>query len=409
LARTVLLMTAIATTPGARRLIALSIIARLPLTMVSIGLLLHAKHLTGSFAAAGAVDAAYAISLGLGAPLVGRAVDRRGQTAVLLVSSVAAAAMLAVVAALPVGTSLPALIVPACAIGCAMPPVGACLRALVPGLMPDAAAARAFYAIDATAVELTWITGPALAVTLGAAFSTGFALTVAAAVSTAGTAAFAAHPASRGWRPAATASPERSRPGRSPGLRTLILVMGPLGVVFSAVQVGVAAATAELGASGAAGPLLAVWGAGSLLGGLIATRTGGGARSAAGVSLLLGALTIGHLSLAVVATSTLGMAAVLLLAGATIAPTEASLYAIVDDVVPAGTLTESFSWLATAAAVGAALGAAAGGSLAASAGPVSAFALAGAAGVVAVMTSTLRGKTLPSAPAIPAYVIPGSA
>ena len=391
-------MNAIAATPGARRLITVSILARLPLTMVSIGLLLHAKHLTGSFAAAGAVDAAYAISLGLGAPLVGRAVDRSGQTAVLLASCAASAGMLGVVAALPVGTPLALLVAPACAIGCAMPPVGACLRALVPGLMPDATAARAFYAIDATAVELTWITGPALAVTLGTTVSTGFALAVAAAVALAGTAVFAAQPASRGWRPDAAAGHDRARPGRSPGLRTLILVMGALGVVFSAVQVGVAAATAELGAAGAAGPLLAVWGAGSLLGGLIATRLGGGARSAAGVSLLLAALTAGHLSLAVMAASTLGMAAVLLLAGATIAPTEASLYALVDDVVPAGTLTESFSWLATAAAVGAALGAAAGGSLAASAGPVSAFALAGAAGLVAVLSSTLRAGTLPGAP-----------
>ena len=65
-------MTTITAAPGARRLIALSTVARLPLTMVSIGLLLHAQHLTGSFAAAGAVDAAYAIALGLGAPLVGR-------------------------------------------------------------------------------------------------------------------------------------------------------------------------------------------------------------------------------------------------------------------------------------------------------------------------------------------------
>ena len=171
--------------------------------------------------------------------------------------------------------------------------------------------------------------------------------------------------------------------------------MGALGVVFSAVQVGVVAATSELGAAGAgSGPLLAVWGAGSLLGGLIATRMGGGARSAAGVSLLLAALTVGHASLAVVATSTLGMGVVLLLAGATIAPTEASVYAIVDGVAPAGTLTESFAWLATAAAVGEALGAAAGGSLVASAGPVSAFALAGAAGVVAVLSAALRGKTL---------------
>ena len=117
-----------------------------------------------------------------------------------------------------------------------------------------------------------------------------------------------------------------SAPLRSPGLLTLVLVMDCLGLVYSAVQVGITAATTDLGSAGAAGPLLALWGAGSLLGGVITTCVGGGARSAGGVSLLLLALTVGHLPLAAVATSTLGMGAVLLLAGATIAPTEASLY-----------------------------------------------------------------------------------
>lgn len=63
-----------------------------------------------------------------------------------------------------------------------------------------------------------------------------------------------------------------------------------------------------------------------------------------------------------------------------------------------GRLTESFSWLDTAAAAGAALGAA-GGSLTASFGPGVAFTLAGAAGLAAVLGATLRRKTLPGAPA----------
>jgi len=42
---------------SARRLLVISIVARLPLTTLSIGLLVHAQHLTGSFAAAGAVSA----------------------------------------------------------------------------------------------------------------------------------------------------------------------------------------------------------------------------------------------------------------------------------------------------------------------------------------------------------------
>jgi len=390
-------MHAITATPGARRLLGISIVARLPLTMLSIGFLLHARQLTGSYAAAGAVDAAYAIALALGGPLLGRVVDRRGQTALLLASSAMAAGLLGVVATLPVGAPLPLLLVLAGGIGASAPPLGACLRALVPGLMPDPAQARAFYAIDATALELTWITGPALAVTVGSAWTTGAALAAAGTMLLAGTLAFAAEPASRNWRPAPAGQQTRKSPGRSAGLRTLFAVMAAVGVVYSAVQIGIAAAVAALGTAAAAGPLLAIWGVGSMLGGLVATRLGGGARGAAGLALLLLALTVGHATLGAVATSTLGMAAVLLLAGTTIAPTEASVYAMVEQVAPAGTLTEAFAWLATATALGAALGAATGGSLVASLGPISAFGLAGGAGVLAVLAATLRQTTLPAA------------
>ena len=70
-----------------RPLIALSVVARLPLAMLSIALLVHAEHRTGSFAAAGAVTAAYAVALGIVGPLLGRVVDRRGQTGVLFGSA----------------------------------------------------------------------------------------------------------------------------------------------------------------------------------------------------------------------------------------------------------------------------------------------------------------------------------
>jgi predicted MFS family arabinose efflux permease len=247
------------------------------------------------------------------------------------------------------------------------------------------------------------VSGPTLAVALATGCSTGLAVGVGAAVLVIGTVGFAVQPASRDWRPEA-AAPRDQPPAaagstaatRSPGLWTLIIVTGALGLVFSAVQVGVAAATSELGTSGAAGPLLAVWGAGSFLGGLVATRGGGGARSARGLCVLLAALTVGHLTLTLVATSTVGMAVVLLLAGTTIAPTEATLYAKVDDVSVASRLTESFSWLATATAAGEALGAATGGWLAASAGPAAAFGVAGVAGVVALLVSVVRRHTLPA-------------
>lgn len=214
-------------------------------------------------------------------------------------------------------------------------------------------------------------------------WTTGIALAAAGVLLVVGTVAFAAQGPSRAWRGAA-----RGRGGSlaDPGVRTLVFVFVAVGVVFGAVEVGVAAA-----ASSAAGPLLGIWGAGSLVGGMVATRIGN-----ARLAVLLAALAVAHLALAA-AGSVLTLALVLCLAGATIAPTYASVYAMVERIAPAGTVTEAFAWLSTAVAIGAALGAALAGSVADSAGPPAVFLLAGAAGAIAVAVGALRAGTLQTA------------
>jgi MFS family permease len=396
--RSILLVSAIASTPGAARLFASSILARVPLAMLSIALLVHAERLTGSFAAAGIVTGAYAVSLGVVGPVLGQLVDSRGQTAILVASASASAALLAAIASMPAGAPLPALVALATAIGAATPPVGACLRTVLPAVLPDAGAVRAAYAVEATASELAWVSGPPLALGIGTLWSTGAALAVAGAVLMAGTVAFAVQPGSRAWRPASGGERLRGGSLRTPAMRTLVTVLVGVGVLFGGVEVAVAAATDALGSTAAAGPLLALWGAGSLLGGLVAVRLGG-ANGAAGLVLVLGALAAGHLALVPAAGSVVALAAVLLVAGAAIAPTYASVYAMVDHAAPEGTVTEAFAWLATAIAIGASAGAAAAGAVADSAGPSAAFALAGAAGAIALAAALLRSPTLPTATA----------
>jgi MFS family permease len=370
-------------------LFGLSIIARLPLPMLSIGLLVHAERLTGSFAAAGVVTAVFAAALGVGGTLLGRVVDRRGHTPVLLPAALIAGAALAATAALPAGASVASLIALAAVLGLTVPPVGACLRTLLPGLVGKGDVDAA-YATEATAVELTFVAGPPLVLLAGAAWSTGAALAAAAALLVAATVAFAAHPASRTWRPAPVSSRPRGGSLHSGGMRTLVLALVAVGVAFGAVEVSVAAAAEALGRTAAAGPLLGVWGAGSLIGGVVAARSGRGA----GLALWLAALAVGHLALAAATGSVIALAAVLTLAGATISPTYACVYAMVEDVAPAGTITEAFAWLGTAVAIGASVGAALAGTLADAAGPASTFLLAGAAGGIAAVVTLLRTHTL---------------
>jgi predicted MFS family arabinose efflux permease len=387
-------MHSIASSTRLRRLFATSILARLPLAMLSIGLLVHAQHLTGSFAAAGVVTGVYAIALGVGGPLLGQLVDRRGQTSVLLVSATVAAGLLVAIAVQPMGASLAVLLPLAAGIGLAEPPVGACLRTQLPALLSDPSAVRAAYALEASVVELTFIFGPPLALGIGALWSTGAALAAGGIVLLLATTAFAAQPASRNWRPA----PAGRRPGggslRAPAMRTLVIVLVAVGVLLGADEVAVVAAAKTLDGTTAAAPLLALWGVGSFAGGLLAARLGGGARTAAGLALVLGALSLGHLALIPAAGSIVALGGVLVLAGAAIAPTEATIYAMVDHATPAATMTEAFAWLATAMAVGGAVGAASAGLLVDRAGPTAGFALAGGAGGLAVLITMLRSRTL---------------
>src|SRR4051794_40960427 len=161
---------------AARRVLASSVVARIPAAMLSIALLVHVQRLTGSYGAAGLATGAYGIAVGIGGPLLGRLADRRGQRGVLLAGGAATALQLVALAVLPAAAPAVLLVVLSAGIGFTRPPVGPCLRAALPALMTDAGAARRLYAIEATATELTFIAGPSLALAVTVAWSTRVAL-----------------------------------------------------------------------------------------------------------------------------------------------------------------------------------------------------------------------------------------
>jgi predicted MFS family arabinose efflux permease len=380
---------------GLPALLGSSIIARLPLAMFSIALLVHARQLSGSFAVAGAASGAYAIASAVSAPALGRLVDRYGQARVLILGALLTASSLLADGVLPRGAPAALLVLLAATTGAATPPLAACVRSLLPAVVKDTTRLPAMFAFESTILELTFILGPPLALGIGSIWSTGAALILAGLLMLAGTLAFAAHPASRQARPAGARRP-RGGALRSPALRTLILVLLALGAVFGATDVGVIAATQTLGNATWAGPLLGIWGIGSLVGGLAATRKGG-ARSARAVTALLLALAAAHTALILTTGSLILMGATIFMAGTTIAPSVASLYAMADCAATSGTRAEAFSWLVTASSTGAALGSGAAGALAQSAGPTGAFAVVAAAGAFAALVTLTRTRSLPAA------------
>jgi len=376
-----------------RRLFVLAVAARLPHGMLTIAVLIHIASATGSYAVAGACTGVLAISQAAGGPATGRLVDRHGQTVVLTVCILGCSTGLVATALTDGGTAW--FVLWAAVIGGCAPPVGPCLRALVPGLVLDPDAQRRVYAADAAATEITWVAGPVLTFGTAGLAGPGSSLMMAAAVLLVAGTAFAACPASRRWRPAggATASGGAMR---SAPLRILVVALVGVGVLFGATEVAITAGTETAGSPYAAGPLLGTWGLGSLLGGVVAARRGGGARTTCGLALLLVILAAGHAVLAVALDRWLLVGLLMAVAGSMIAPVLATAYGLVDRIAPAGTTTEAFAWLGTATAVGTAAGAALAGALAEAGGAGAGFLLAGAAALLAAAVVARRLRMAPN-------------
>lgn len=346
-----------------RRLVLSGLVARLPIGMVGLALLLLVRENGGSYGAAGAVSGSFFVASALGAPIAGRLVDRRGQTRILLQRALLFPALLLGACALALlDAPLAALAGLAAAAGALLPPVGASLRSLWPRLFPDAERRAAAYALEASLQEIFFVVGPLLVALLTALASPVLALAVAAIAGGAGTALVAMSEPVRAWRP----DDERHAVSalgalESPGVRTIILLAGCLGLGFGGTEVGMPAFAEDHGGAALGSIPLALFAGGSLVGGLVA-----GARTTAHPLRLLRLATVllvGGVALPLLAVSLETMALLAFLAGLPIAPAVMAAYGLIDSVARRGTAAEAFAWISTAVGLGLAAGTAVGGAL----------------------------------------------
>jgi MFS family permease len=379
-------------TPGVPRLLGSAVLGRMPIGMAGLAIVLLVRQAGGSYATAGLVAGSYAISLGLTAPLLGRLIDRVGQTRVLLASAgVSAAAFVALAVAAEAGSRalLPVL---AALAGASLPPVAACLRALWSELLGRGDELQAAFAVEAIVQELIFVTGPPLVALLAALFAPAAAMLGIAVLLLAGIAVFASAPASRAWRTQGRAA-DWAGPLRSPGIRSVLTCIVVLAAAFGAVEVAVPAAAERLGSRTLAGPLLALWAVGSMAGGLAFGGRGAGRPPERRLVAMLGLVAAGIALLALV-SGRLQLGAGMVAAGLGIAPAIACLYLLVDRLAPQGTVTEAFTWVNSAFGTGIAAGNASGGALVHRAGTDAVFLLAAAAVVAAALLARVRRAAL---------------
>jgi MFS family permease len=361
------------------------LVARLPISMVGLGIVLLAEHETGSYAFAGAVSATALIANAGFAVPQGRLLDRHGQARVLpllitLWGVGLAAGMLSLTADWPVWTTY-AL---AAVAGASLPSVGTCVRARWSHCLKDEPdALHTAFSFEAVADEAVFLLGPIVVTMLATAVHPVAGLSAALAFGLVGTYVFAGLRSTEPpVHPLPAAGAQRSAmPWLAVGALTVLTFA--LGVLFGAAEVSTVAFSEEQGQQGAAGFLLAIWALGSLIAGLVSGAISW--RQGALVRLRWGALGMAAamVPLALVPSIPL-MALVLLIGGFAISPTLIAAMSLAQQVLPEARLTEGMMLLQTGIALGLAPGAALAGVVIEESGASAAYLVSLGGGVLAL-------------------------
>ena len=372
-------------TPGVGRIIAAQLTARFPNGMVSLGVLLHVEHATGSYGAAGLVLAATSIGQAVSGPVTSRWMGRWGMRPVLtLTMLVCAASVLGLALSPPV---LPLLMMLGALAGLSTPPVQSAVRTIYPKLV-SARQLTPLFSLDASLQEIIWILAPVLITFVSTQIGTVTGLLVVVAILLGGGTWF-------------ILSPEVGRVRIPPSRRAFGKVLARPAVLLAtvtgflligacaAVEAGVVATFSHGGLE--AGLVLAVFSIGSLVGGLASGRISIGRWA---MTRRFAIVAVG-LSLTMLSLNVWWIGGTLFLAGIGVAPALAVMFAMTTASVKFSDTAEAFGWVGTGQLIGAAAGSAVAGFLIDGVGPAGAYWAATAFAAAGLIVSAVFVRGFP--------------
>ncbi|WP_431901081.1 MFS transporter [Micromonospora chalcea] len=379
--------------PGVRSLLLVSVLARVPLTATGVTLTFYVVlDLGRGYGAAGLVGAASTIGAAVGAPLLGRLIDRRGLRPVLVLTTVAEALFWSAAPTLPYPVLLPAAFLA----GLLALPIFSMIRQSIAALVP-AEKRRPAYALDSMAMELSFMVGPALAVALATAVTPRLTLwAVGAGIVGSGICFWLLNPPVR-------AADEQTGPQRpvhrrewlTPRLLAVLAVSLAATLVLGGTDVAVVAVLRSGGEVGWTGVVLAAWAVASLVGGFAY----GAVRRSFSPLALVAVLSLATIPVGLGGSHWWLLCLALIPAGALCAPTLASTSDAVSRLAPPSVRGVAMGLHGSAVTVGIALGAPLAGAVIDASAPAWGFAVTGTIGALValvVLPIELRHRRTPA-------------
>jgi len=378
--------------PGAAAFSATGFLARLPLAMVTIGIVTMLSQILGRYGTAGAVAATFAVTNALVSPRVSRFVDRYGQARVLVpTTAVAVGALLGLCTNAYLRGPDWLFFVFALFAGL-MPSIAAMVRARWTALYRGTPRLHTAFAFESVLDEVTYMSGSVLAIGLSLTLFPEAGPLAAALILALGTGLFVLQ---RRTEPAP--HPAGPAAGRSaihiPAVRTVAFMLAAVGVIFGTAEVAVIAYSEALGEAGAASLILAGYAFGSLVVGIVYGLRRPRMPLARQLGIAMGIVTLTTIPPLLVWDVT-GLGVALVLAGGAISPTFITAFGLIERLVPGSKLTEGITWAMTGIGLGMALGSIASGYVIDAFGPQNGFWISTAAGLAALSIVLFGYSTL---------------
>jgi MFS family permease len=374
--------------PGAFAFSAAGFIARLPASMVGLGIVTMLSERRGGYAIAGAVAATFALASALITPQVSRFVDRYGQRRVLMPATAAAALALGgLMIASRAGAPSWLLFAFALLAGL-MPSIGAMVRARWTEFYRGTPQLHTAFAFESVVDEVIFIVGPIVAIGLSVSLFPEAGPLAALVFLIVGVPLLCAQ---RATEPPVRAHAEGGDPSvvRLAGVRIVVLAMIAVGAIFGTAEITAVAFAEAQGHKAAASVVLATYAAGSLIVGLVFGTLR--LRASLAAQFLAAIALAAATTLPLMAVSGLAsLALVFFMAGAAVSPTIILAMGLIERLVPPRRLTEGMTWGITGIGIGMAAGASAAGVLIDVYGARSGFWISVGAGIAALLV-TLAG------------------
>lgn len=353
--------------PGALAFSASGLVARLPMALVGLGILLFTSGVTGSYGLAGVMSAAFSLSAAAGMIMSSRLVDRLGQHKVLgwLVTGESVGLALFIMSMelrWPFGISL----VLAAGAGACSPAIGPAVRARWTYVISKAESTsspklRTAFALESISEEIIFTIGPLIAAWLALSVALPAPIIFAIVVGVTGTFLLIRL---RGTEPVAAPVHRTNTPHtsafRHPGVGLMIFAAIATGAIFGSFEVAIVAFTAEVGTPELSGFLLAAWALTSMFGGLWFGSRHFRAPLSRQLVVITAALTIALL-ITPFLSSLIALSLTTMISGALVAPVLITIFSLAERLVPNAQLTEGLTFINSGLTVGFSLGVSLGG------------------------------------------------